>query len=134
VPSGSNWPAEWPAMTRLGIARRASPFDHARLLTVEKRGAPFRNDGQRAGHRATFRPRTGPPLSPMLASQGASSGRQDRSGIQTAVVSLALPLEHPETREPAEFPDTVLAVVTRSTAVEWTRKAGACVTPFNLQR
>jgi hypothetical protein len=74
------------------------------------------------------------PLSPMLASRGASSGRQDRSGIETVVVSLALPLEHPETREPAEFPDTVLAVVTRSTAVEWTRKAGACVTPFILQR
>jgi len=44
-----------------------------------------------------------------------------------------LRLERPETTSRPESEDTRGIAATRSSPVEWTRNAGACVTPFNLQ-
>jgi len=44
-----------------------------------------------------------------------------------------LRLERPETTSRPESEDTRRIAATGSSPVEWTRNAGACVTPFNLQ-
>jgi len=57
---------------------------------------------------------------------------QERNGL--AAVSLTFRVERLETSRRAKACNTTRAAVTHSNAVEWTRNAGARVTPFNLQR
>ena len=50
-----------------------------------------------------------------------------------AAVSFTLRVERLDASGRTKARNTVRAAVTPSNAVEWTRKAGARVTPFNLQ-
>ena len=56
-----------------------------------------------------------------------------RSGTERLTASVPLGVKRPETSRRVQSRDTVRAATTRSSAVEWTRNAGACVTPFILQ-
>jgi hypothetical protein len=56
---------------------------------------------------------------------------QERNGL--AAVSLTFRVERLETSRRAKPRNTTRAAVTHSNAGEWTRNAGARVTPFNLQ-
>ncbi len=53
--------------------------------------------------------------------------------MEPVSVPRVLRVERPETRLRPEPDDTRLVAESRSSHVEWTRNAGACVTPFNLQ-
>ena len=57
---------------------------------------------------------------------------QERNG--PAAVSLTLRVERRDARGHAKARVTARGAATHSNAVEWTRNAGARVTPFNLQR
>ncbi len=59
--------------------------------------------------------------------------RCSRPRLIHKAIHSALELERLEARVCVESRDTGLVTVTRSSVVEWTRNAGACVTPLILQ-
>ena len=59
-------------------------------------------------------------------------GPPNRRGMEPVGVPLVLRLEPLETRDRAKSRDTVRGTATRSSAVEWTRNARACVTPTSF--
>lgn len=56
-----------------------------------------------------------------------------QNGMEPVAVARALRLERRETGSGPASDSTRLVAGSRSSHVEWTRNAGACVTPFNLQ-
>ncbi len=64
----------------------------------------------------------------MEQAQGPEAASQD--AMEAVAVARVLRVERLETGSRPESDDTSLVAATRSSHVEWTRNAGACVTPF----
>jgi hypothetical protein len=116
-------------MTRLRMRRRPRASSPRRLFRAERRAtedSPVRVNGLR------FRLQTRVGATPGTnCSVTSLSLKPIRSGVRSAWPGSGL--QPPETTPPPERRNTGQASASRFGAAEWTRNAGACVTPFDFQ-
>jgi hypothetical protein len=134
VPLGSNSPSHCSAMTGLGLARRPSRRNFGRLLRIENRSRRLSEMREQARRpRDEYRRCVGHRYDPPPALRAAPPGRQARAEWSPWPCRECSVWNASKQDRALSPDDTCLVAATCSGSVEWTRNAGACVTPFNLQ-